>query len=329
MQRPSRFNGLRIEGCHIARPHLNGIWGWSQHWARDTWHPSLNVVIRNNLVEDAGMSGIVPVGCDGALVEHNRIVRPSRRGTGIGIWPWSCDNTVIQFNEVSGSDGTHDGQAFDSDWNCRNSLFQYNYSHDNKGGFMLICTSGLKKENIGCQGSTVRYNVSENDGGTAKQVIFVVGPCDNTRIYNNTIYTGPHINAHLIEFAEWEGLPANTFFHNNLVYAEGKLTFSFGGSTNNHFTHNAYYGGIMGPPEEPNGAIVDPQLTKPGGGGTVGDPQRLSALDAYRMRPASPLIDAGLDLHKELGWDVGARDYFGNAVPAGTAPDIGAHEYAP
>ena len=83
----------------------------------------------------------MPVGCDGALVEHNRVVRPSRGGTGIGIWPWSCDNTVVQFNEVSGADGIHDGQAFDSDWNCRNTVFQYNYSHDNQGGFMLVCTN--------------------------------------------------------------------------------------------------------------------------------------------------------------------------------------------
>ena len=160
-------------------------------------------------------------------------------------------------------------------------------------------------------------------------MIFIAGPCTDTRIYNNTIYTGPYINAHLVELVDWEGLPTNTFFHNNLVYAEGKLTFSFGGSTNNHFTHNAYNGGIVGPPEDPNGALVDPQLTKPGRGGTVGDTQRLSALDAYRLRPASPLIDKGLDLHKELGWDVGARDYFGNAVPAGARNDIGAHEYTP
>ena len=66
-----------------------------------------------------------------------------------GIWPWDCDNSIIQFNEVSGVKGTKDGQAFDSDYRCRNSLFQYNYSHDNEGGFMLICSPGTSS----CEGT--------------------------------------------------------------------------------------------------------------------------------------------------------------------------------
>ena len=64
------------------------------------------------------------------------------RDAAAGIWPWDCDDTIIQFNEVSGMKGTVDGQGFDSDFLCRRSLFQYNYSHNNDGGFMLICTPG-------------------------------------------------------------------------------------------------------------------------------------------------------------------------------------------
>ena len=52
--------------------------------------------------------------------------------------------------------GQKDGQAFDSDGFCRNTVFQYNYSHDNDGGFMLICG----RENVG---TTIRYNISQND----------------------------------------------------------------------------------------------------------------------------------------------------------------------
>ena len=73
-----------------------------------------------------------------------------------GIWPWDCDDTVIQFNEVSGLKGTKDGEAFDSDAYTRNTLFQYNYTHDNDGGFLLICCS----DNTG---TVVRYNISQND----------------------------------------------------------------------------------------------------------------------------------------------------------------------
>ncbi len=31
-----------------------------------------------------------------------------------GIWPWSCDNTLVQFNEVSGHKAPWDAQGFDS-----------------------------------------------------------------------------------------------------------------------------------------------------------------------------------------------------------------------
>ena len=49
--------------------------------------------------------GIVPIGCDSTLIEHN-VMRncpanlPDSEAAA-GIWPWSCDNTIIQFNEVS------------------------------------------------------------------------------------------------------------------------------------------------------------------------------------------------------------------------------------
>jgi hypothetical protein len=63
-----------------------------------------------------------------------------------GIWPRSCDNTVVQYNEVSGMKGTREGEGYDSDYNCRGTLFQYNFSHNNDGGFMLVCNdAGLRR----------------------------------------------------------------------------------------------------------------------------------------------------------------------------------------
>jgi parallel beta helix pectate lyase-like protein len=114
------------------------------NWHRDRWYPSLRVVIRGNLLEDVGGDGIVPLACDGALVEHNILKGGRMRAEdyAAGIWPWSCDNTVVQHNEVSGMKGTRDGEGYDSDYNCRGTLFQYNFSHNNDGGFMLICNNG-------------------------------------------------------------------------------------------------------------------------------------------------------------------------------------------
>ncbi len=154
----SRFDDLRIENCHVARTDRNGICQRRSGGAAR----SLRVVIRNNLLEDIGGDGIKPWGSDGAIVEHNTLHggRMRCQDAAAGIWPWDCDDTVIQFNEVSGMHGIVDGQGFDSDFRCRRSLFQYNYSHDNDGGFMLICTPGDSY----CEDTVVRYNISRNDG---------------------------------------------------------------------------------------------------------------------------------------------------------------------
>ncbi|MDQ2732720.1 MAG: right-handed parallel beta-helix repeat-containing protein, partial [Armatimonadota bacterium] len=184
----SRFDGLLIEGCHLQRTDRNGI-TMNGNWSRADWYPSLHVVIRGNRLEDIGGDGIVPIGCDGALIERNTLHGGRMRcdDYAAGIWPWSCDNTTIQFNEVSGMKGDKDGEGYDSDWNCRNTLFQYNYSHNNDGGFMLICNDGSSKPpwNAGNTGTVIRYNISQNDG---LHTFNISGPCRDTLIYNNTFY---------------------------------------------------------------------------------------------------------------------------------------------
>jgi hypothetical protein len=72
---------------------------------------------------------------------------------------------VIQYNEAYGTKGQRDGEGFDSDWNSKNTLIQYNYSHDNDGGFLLICNEGRRDpaENAGNTGTIARYNISQND----------------------------------------------------------------------------------------------------------------------------------------------------------------------
>jgi hypothetical protein len=97
---PSRFDGLIMEGCHLLRTDRNGIVADTNHWERNKWFPSLNVVIRNNLLEDIGGDGIVPIGTDGCLIQGNRLDSGRKRcqDSAAVMWPWSCDNTVIHFN---------------------------------------------------------------------------------------------------------------------------------------------------------------------------------------------------------------------------------------
>ena len=157
---PSRFDGLRIERNIIWKVDRSGIAAQSYHWKRTHWFPSLHVVIRDNWVGDIGGDGIVPWATDGVLVEHNILQGANERAKSYnaGIWPWSTDNSLFRLNHASEVKTLLDGQGFDSDYNSRNTIFEYNLSNDNEGGFMLICNPGsqVSKDNLGNIGAIVQ-----------------------------------------------------------------------------------------------------------------------------------------------------------------------------
>ena len=306
----TRYDGLTIENCRLARTDRNGI-TLSAYYPRPAWPLSTRVVIRGNTLTDIGGDGIVPIGCLGCLIEHNTLRGGRMRALdyAAGIWPWSCDNTVVQFNEVSGMKGTMDGEGYDSDYNCRHTLFQYNYSHDNDGGFMLICDDGGQNPpwNIGNEGTVIRYNVSANDG---LHTFNISGPCLNTLVYNNTFYLGDAADIPLVASGNWGGRwPADTRFFNNVFYAAGKARFDFGGMTQVLFDHNAYWGALTNRPADAHAVTADPRLADPGS----------SSVRAYAPRPGSPLLGAGLSIPGS-----GGRDFLGVVLPPQKPAGIGA-----
>lgn len=268
----TRFIDLKILDCHVKDCGRNGIYsgGYS---SRDNWYPSLGVLIKGNLLEGVPGDGIVPIGCDGAVIEYNvmkdcpDILSPDEAAA--GIWPWSCDNTIIQYNEVSGHNAKWDGQGFDSDYNCRNTIIQYNYSHNNAGGFLLVCNDGDslgKNWNIGTDNTIVRYNVSVNDGlrayptkqvGWFSPVIHITGPVTNTQFYGNLIVVkkkgSPEIDKSILKMDDWGKKWAdNTRFYNNIFYVEddAQTIFKFGGDTQTLFQGNTYIGDIENKPKD-------------------------------------------------------------------------------
>lgn len=310
---PSRFDGLLIENCHVVRTDRNGICGRSAFTnRRRNWFPSLNVVIRGNLLEDIGGDGIKPWGCDGCLIEYN-VLRGGRQRAedhAAGIWPWSCDNTVIQFNEVSGMRGTKDSQGFDSDYNSRNSLFQYNYSHNNDGGFMLVCSPRVGSGNIGTVDTVIRYNISRNDGA---RIFHISGPVSGTRIYNNLFFVPQDRDIYAVLFDNWDGYSQDTAFYNNIFYVEGRVRFDYGKSTGNVFENNVFYGNIENRPGDPNAILTDPMLVAPGTGKAG-----LDSLDGYKLKEGSPCFGAGRPIE-----DPGKRDFWGTPLRPQERPNIG------
>jgi len=302
----SHFDDLLIQDCHVVRTDRNGI------CQRGGYSRSRHVVIRGNLLEDIGGDGIKLWGSDGGLIEHN-VVRGGRercRDAAAGIWPFDCDDTVIQFNEVSGMKGTNDGEGFDSDYLCRRSLFQYNYSHDNDGGFMLICAP---KESY-CAGTVIRYNISQKDGLRTARVFHFGGSSSNTLVYNNTIYVGTNQDLPLMHFSEWnDGWAQDVKFYNNIFYAAGRVTYDWGKSRDVGFDRNVFFGQHAEIPPDANAVTNCPPLLLPGSGG-----EGFASLRGYRLKPDSDFPRG------RIIPDNGSRDFFGRRVPPNRPPGIGA-----
>ena len=238
----SRINGLQILNNHIYKTERNAI-NFRASANRDKWYPNLNVIVKNNLIEKVPGDGIVIFGCDGAIVEHNTLrdfpdVLPDSEAAA-GIWPYSSDNTIIQFNEVSGHKAKWDAQGYDSDWNSVGTIIQNNYSHDNYGGFVLVCNAGSSygdKINIGTANSIIRNNLSINDGirpypttrrGVFSPTFHITGPVENTHIHNNIIIIpkkNQNVDNTIVRIDNWGGpWPMKTTFENNKFYFEGDM----------------------------------------------------------------------------------------------------------
>jgi hypothetical protein len=177
-----------------------------------------------------------------------------------GIWPWSCDNAIIQYNIVSDHKSKVDGYGFDSDWNSTNSLFQYNLSYNNDGGFLLICNSGgwTTDWSFGNKGTRIRYNISINDGlrnfklkeHYFSPVIHCTGPIENTVIEKNIFYLfkkpDEKIDRTLISLTDWSGYPDSTIFCENYIFAEERYRAAdTGKSTRTHFEDNLFVGEML------------------------------------------------------------------------------------
>jgi hypothetical protein len=276
----SCFDSLTVENCLLRRCQRNGIIQ-NGYWQRNRWYPNLNVIFRGNMLEEIPGDGIVPIGCDGAIIEYNRMRNCPRLlpegEAAAGIWPWSCDNTIIQYNEVSDHKAPWDAQGFDSDWNCRNTVIQYNFSHDNEGGFLLICNDSAVKTptSVGNTGTIIRYNLSVNDGlrqqptreGIFSPTFHISGFCKDTKIYNNTIIIpkkpAEAIDCHLLRMDNWgNAWPENTIFQNNIFYVEGETNYKFGGDTGTVFLNNFYFGIHNYQPADAKAIMTDPKFAE-------------------------------------------------------------------
>ncbi len=318
--KPTYFNDIKVENCTFENLDQSGVFiRNSIHMNRGAisdgllpWVPNKNVVIRNNSFDHIGGDGLVAAECDGAVLENNVAKNCHDRTAGcyVAIWTINSNNTLLQNNEAYLTHTTLDGKAYDCDTNSIGITYQYNYSHDNEGGFMLICNNTAQFPDRFLQDNTIRYNISQND----KNMIFdyAVAASFNTKVYNNTIYIGKGLTT--IPFYKAQ----NSEVYNNIIYNLGDGGYVYDADTC-YFDNNCYFGNkTAGEPQEPHGVYADPKPIN-AGSGKIG----INTLAGYKLKANSPCINAGKVIDNN-----GGKDFFGNPAPyPGTLPDIGALEY--
>ncbi len=316
------LDDILIENCEaydLARTAITVVSNWNSPIALADNSYATNVVIRNNLVHNIDGDGIVACGTDGALVEHNvaydtnMMSLKGNPAANIGIWGLHSKNGVFRYNESYLCHTTHDGYGYDVDGDCNNMTFEYNYSHDNDGGFILLV-------NYRNQDLTVRYNISQNDHqfGIAS-AHFPNSPSSywnlSGKIYNNTIYSKERGKKIMLMF----GRPKHLEFYNNLIYAEADEVSEIPCSNPENLfrSNNLYYFGNSAsvPKVDEENAIVgkNPKLVA-AGTGEIG----MDTLDGYKLFEDSPCLGSGMNIENN-----GGLDYYGNKV--GDITNIGAY----
>ncbi len=209
----------------------------------NTWFPSKKILIENCKFEDIGGNGLVTRVAESPVVQYNLFVKCSSRTTGNASYPYNCDNALWQYNEASYTvynEGDVDASGFDSDYMCKNTIIQYNYSHHNDWGGLLVCSWGKLKNSFN-DGTIVRNNIFQDE---KHHMIRFSGNITNTEISDNLFVTDAEIDDVMLWYKHWgEIWPDNTVIKDNIFYNQGAKQFlKLGETTNNSIPENILAG---------------------------------------------------------------------------------------
>jgi hypothetical protein len=303
----NRYDEVLVQRNYVHDVRTNGIYIVSEADSREETFYT-NVKVANNTIIRTGADGAIISHCISPVVEHNMILDSGYYGnyqsTNYIAGLWGDNNTgevLFQNNEVA---RTHkfmgDGQAFDTDWGTGGtSVYQYNYTHENKGGFFLNC--------IDCAGgkipptyvkSVIRYNISVDDEES------IINRYNETivEVYNNVFYkTSGNLDP---------GSSKTFKYFNNIFNFTTDPEWGI-----SEYSNNCYYP-IARNGNDGKGISANPRFMR---AGIVGDGKKFA--DFYKLQPKSPCIDAGIVIS-----DNGGKDYWGKTLYNGL-PDVGAMEY--
>lgn len=264
-----------------------------------------DVEIKNNIVNNVRGDGIILAQCFNSVAEYNTVYSSGWGGIGrphVNIWCYNATNTILQYNEsYDCQSSVSDGQGFDIDDACVNCTVQYNYSHDNVGGFFIGCA--YYKEYYG---NVVRYNISQND---KKQFLFLTCPSKSTLdydpnklmydIYNNTFYTTAPISDVIYNDLYKYGYTDYGKIRNNIFYVVGSPNPKWGKSNLAlEFSNNCFYGISSTSITDKAKITMNPMLLA-AGTGKIGR----ATCGGYQLSIGSPCLNSGVAINQDVQYD--------------------------
>jgi hypothetical protein len=302
-----------------------------------------NHSIRNCMIYDTGnmpdvpdpttapQTGIFLANVNTAQIEGTHVSYTGRAG--ICVWGSISANITITNNDVShpGLAGSHayGVQIYGStSADINNVLIQNNYIHDcgHANIYLINRITNLRIfYNLLVNGGTLGSgdylgNLSGNGDGAAYAVV-------SPKIYNNVFYQSPCnvVNRNNVRISSYLYLEAADF-KNNIFYNGNTNSMSRTyGSDHAHkipptLNYNCHYSANSGNLLSVEG-VVSTWAGRPTGIETSGKNSNplFAAAGDFKLQSGSPCIEAGTNVGL-------TRDYAGNQVPQGSAPEIGAYE---
>jgi Chitobiase/beta-hexosaminidase C-terminal domain/Right handed beta helix region/DUF5010 C-terminal domain len=292
------INGCLIHDCSNQGIALNG-------------GPFSNLLISNNTIYNITKNAMIIRFCDSTdVVEYNVVHDTATALSGNSIYNTSSSGGIFRHNEGyrNVTPIVQDGDMYDADLGSTNTIWEYSYSHDNNFGLMMYDTGGSG-------GIIVRYNISQNDKGGGRGIIYFNYPLSSTSVYNNVIYVAAGMNSNILltNAANHHTLS----FENNIIYnnsTASKYSINAGDATT--FSHNLFFGQHpASEPADPFKLTSDPMFVSPGSGGLG-----INSVTGYQLKAGSPAIGSGILIANN-----GGQDYWGNPVSATAAPNRGAY----
>lgn len=208
-------------------------------------------------LENHSGSGILLGFVDSAVVERCRAYNNgfdchASVGGPIGIWAYAANRVLMQYNESDHNRtgaGSTDGGGFDFDGGVSNSVFQYNYTHDNDGaGFLLYVYPDSPYR---FHHNTVRYNVSQDDGRRnvfgAIHIADGGGPASqgvtDLAVHHNTILISPSATGGQLSGITVLETSRVSISDNVVVSAGGRPLLRTRGNRDLRAEHNLYWAG--------------------------------------------------------------------------------------